>query len=67
MSVLAGLALLALVAWAGLLLFRGDFWRADQRLDDGALAAAIKPKGSIWLGLAERETSLRPYDRLGDV
>lgn len=67
MSVLAGLALSALVAWAGLLLFRGDFWRADQRFDDCALAAAIKPQESIWLGLAERETSPRPYDRLGDV
>lgn len=39
----------------------------DRLIDDCALAAAIKPQGSIWLGLAERETSLRPYDRLGDV
>ena len=30
-------------------------------IDDCALAARIKPSGPIWLGLAERSRSLRPY------
>ena len=39
----------------------------NQLIDDCALAAAIKARGPIWLGLAERETSLRSYDRLADI
>lgn len=31
------LALLVLAAWGGLLVFRGDFWRADQRLVEGGI------------------------------
>ncbi|MEK7244781.1 MAG: glycosyltransferase, partial [Pseudomonadota bacterium] len=36
-------------------------------IDDCALACEIKARGPIWLGLAERTMSLRPYDRLGDI
>ena len=36
-------------------------------IDDCALAAAIKPGGPIWLGLATRTRSLRVYPRLGDI
>ena len=36
----------------------------DQVIDDCALAAAIKPGGAIWLGLAEDSHSLRGYDGL---
>ncbi|MBM3564724.1 MAG: glycosyltransferase [Alphaproteobacteria bacterium] len=39
----------------------------NRLIDDCALAALIKPSGSIWLGLAEKEISLRPYDRLDEV
>ncbi len=65
----------AAAAAGGCMLVRRDALRAiggvaairDRLIDDCALAAAIKAKGPIWLGLAERETSLRPYDRLADV
>ena len=33
MTVLGGLAALSLAIWIGLLLFRGGFWRASERLD----------------------------------
>ena len=36
-------------------------------IDDCALAREIKARAPIWLGLAERTASLRPYDRLGEV
>jgi hopene-associated glycosyltransferase HpnB len=36
-------------------------------IDDCALAAAIKPGGPIWLGLADRTESLRPYEGLADI
>jgi hopene-associated glycosyltransferase HpnB len=36
----------------------------DRVIDDCALAAAIKPGGAIWLGLAENSHSLRGYDGL---
>lgn len=36
----------------------------DRVIDDCALAAAIKPDGAIWLGLAEVSHSLRGYDGL---
>lgn len=39
----------------------------DRLIDDCALAREIKARGPIWLGLAERTMSLRPYARLGDV
>ena len=39
----------------------------DRLIDDCALAAAIKQGGPIWLGLAERSRSLRPYAGLGDI
>lgn len=36
-------------------------------IDDCALAARIKAGGAIWIGLAERSRSLRPYAGLGDI
>jgi hopene-associated glycosyltransferase HpnB len=36
-------------------------------IDDCALAAAIKPGGPIWLGLATRTRSLRVYEKVGDI
>jgi hopene-associated glycosyltransferase HpnB len=36
-------------------------------IDDCALAAAIKPGGPIWLGLATRTRSLRVYAKVGDI
>ncbi|MBK1665419.1 squalene synthase HpnD [Rhodospirillum rubrum] len=36
-------------------------------IDDCALAALLKEKGPIWLGLAGRTRSLRPNDELGDI
>ena len=36
-------------------------------IDDCALAARLKRAGPIWLGVARRTRSLRPYGRLGDV
>jgi len=36
----------------------------DRVIDDCALAAAIKPGGAIWLGLAGESRSLRGYDGL---
>lgn len=39
----------------------------DKVIDDCALARAIKPGGSIWLGLAEESHSLRGYDGLGGI
>jgi hopene-associated glycosyltransferase HpnB len=39
----------------------------DRLIDDCALARLIKTKGPIWLGLATRTASLRPYAQLGDV
>ena len=36
-------------------------------IDDCALGRAVKRNGPIWLGLAEREASVRPYQGLGDV
>ncbi|MBF0355387.1 MAG: presqualene diphosphate synthase HpnD [Alphaproteobacteria bacterium] len=41
----------------------------DQIIDDCALAAILKPKGPIWLGLAEEDESrsLRPYSGLGGI
>jgi len=39
----------------------------DRVIDDCALAAAIKPGGPVWLGLAGDSRSLRPYDGLGGI
>lgn len=39
----------------------------DRLIDDCALAAALKRRGAIWLGLATRTTSLRRYDRLSGI
>ena len=36
-------------------------------IDDVALARAVKGGGHIWLGLAERVDSVRPYPRLHDL
>jgi hopene-associated glycosyltransferase HpnB len=36
-------------------------------IDDCALAAKLKAIGPIWLGLADRVRSIRPYDTLSDV
>jgi len=39
----------------------------DRLIDDCALAAQIKTRGSIWLGLTTTSASLRTYDRLSEV
>ncbi len=39
----------------------------DRLIDDCALAAALKPKGRIWLGLADGTRSLRVYPELSDI
>jgi hopene-associated glycosyltransferase HpnB len=39
----------------------------DRLIDDCALAAALKRKGAIWLGLTTRTISLRRYDRLSGI
>ena len=36
-------------------------------IDDCALARKLKAQGPIWLGLATRAESLRPYDTLGQI
>ena len=36
-------------------------------IDDVSLAALLKPRGRIWLGLADRIRSVRPYPRLADL
>ncbi|HKC50028.1 MAG TPA: glycosyltransferase [Myxococcota bacterium] len=36
-------------------------------IDDCALGRALKRGGKIWLGLADRETSIRPYEGIADV
>ena len=51
----------ALAAGGGLTAIR------DRIIDDCALAALMKRQGPIWLGLAERSRSLRPYEGLGGV
>jgi len=39
----------------------------DRLIDDCALAAAIKRRGPIWLGLSADVRSVRPYNGLADV
>jgi hopene-associated glycosyltransferase HpnB len=39
----------------------------DALIDDCALARAIKATGPIWIGLAERSKSIRPYEGLADI
>ncbi|MHA1109389.1 MAG: glycosyltransferase [Alphaproteobacteria bacterium] len=39
----------------------------DRIIDDCALAAAIKPGGPVWLGLADKSRSMRAYDTLGGI
>jgi hopene-associated glycosyltransferase HpnB len=51
----------ALARAGGIAALRGEV------IDDCALGRAVKAHGSIWLGLAERETSLRAYRGLDDV
>ena len=36
-------------------------------IDDCALAARLKSKGAVWLGLTERALSVRPYEHLDDI
>jgi len=36
-------------------------------IDDCALAAVMKARGPIWLGLTQRVVSLRPYPHIGDI
>jgi hopene-associated glycosyltransferase HpnB len=41
---------------------------AGELIDDCALAALLKPRGPIWIGLATDTTrSIRPYDGLKDI
>jgi hopene-associated glycosyltransferase HpnB len=51
----------ALEAAGGIAAIRGEL------IDDCALGRLIKANGPIWLGLAERTESLRPYDGFGDI
>ncbi len=39
----------------------------DRLIDDCALAANIKKRGPIWLGLTEKVRSLRRYDSLAEI
>ncbi len=39
----------------------------DRLIDDCALAARIKERGRIWLGLSETTRSLRAYRSLGEI
>lgn len=39
----------------------------DRLIDDCALAALLKARGSIWLGLSRETVSLRRYDGLGEL
>jgi hopene-associated glycosyltransferase HpnB len=39
----------------------------DSLIDDCSLAQAMKPNGSIWLGLADGTRSLRVYPHLSDI
>lgn len=39
----------------------------DRLIDDCALAAALKRRGLVWLGLTTKATSLRRYDRLPEI
>jgi len=56
-----------LVRWSALRRIGGISRIRNRVIDDCALAAAIKPGGPIWLGLAETSHSLRGYDRLGGI
>jgi hopene-associated glycosyltransferase HpnB len=51
----------ALQAAGGIAAIRGAL------IDDCALGAALKRQGPIWLGLTERVSSARPYDRVEDI
>ncbi len=51
----------ALEAAGGIAAIRG------RLIDDCALAALLKRRGRIWLGLASETTSLRRYDRLSEI
>ena len=51
----------ALERIGGIAAIRGEL------IDDCALAAAIKPGGSIWLGLTEHAHSLRDYNSFGEI
>ncbi len=46
-SLLWGLTILAVLIWLGLLIFWGQFWRADQRLDSRTL-----PPPKVWPSVA---------------
>lgn len=39
----------------------------DALIDDCALAAALKPKGPIWVGLTRRAVSLRSYSHVDNI
>ncbi|MDD9878105.1 MAG: glycosyltransferase [Magnetovibrio sp.] len=39
----------------------------DRLIDDCAMAALIKPKGPIWLGLTKTTRSLRAYETLDEI
>ena len=56
-----------LVRWSALRRIGGIGRIRNRVIDDCALAAAIKPGGPIWLGLAETSHSLRGYDRLSGI
>ena len=51
----------ALAAAGGIAAIRGEI------IDDCALAAALKARGPIWLGLTRTSLSLRPYRSLAEI
>ncbi|MDQ2859834.1 MAG: glycosyltransferase [Pseudomonadota bacterium] len=51
----------ALEAASGIAAIKGDI------IDDCALAALLKKRGPIWLGLTDRAHSVRPYDNLAQI
>jgi len=51
----------ALEAAGGIAAIKGEI------IDDCALAALLKKRGPIWLGLTDRAHSLRPYESLAEI
>jgi hopene-associated glycosyltransferase HpnB len=51
----------ALIAAGGLAVIR------NALIDDCALAAVLKPRGPIWLGLTGQVSSIRPYERFEHI
>ncbi|MEM5838713.1 glycosyltransferase, partial [Pediococcus acidilactici] len=54
-----GLTVLSLAIWVGLLIWRGQFWQADQRLDVQLKEESVWPSVSVVIP-ARNEASLLP-------